>query len=81
MSAGSDALDALAAEITRDADVDSSASTLIASLAQQVADANAISPQAVTDLVAKLRAQSDTLAAAVAANTPGQPPPDARKGR
>ena len=64
---------ALEAEITRDNDVNSSAATLIASLAKEIAD-NVENPEALELLVTRLREQSDALAAAVAANTPAEPP-------
>jgi hypothetical protein len=63
-------LTALDAEITRDTDVNSSASTLITQLAAAFEAAKG-DPAAVQALVDKLRANNDSLAAAVAANTPG----------
>ncbi len=60
---------ALQAEITRDADVNSSAATLLADLAAKV-EATKGDPAAVQALADALRANSDSLAAAVAANTP-----------
>ncbi len=60
----------LEAEVTRDTDVNSSASTLITQLAAQF-EAVKGDPAAVQALVDKLRANNDSLAAAVAANTPG----------
>ena len=63
---------ALQAEITRDADVNSSAATLLADLAARV-EATKGDPAAVQALADSLRANSDTLAAAVAANTPSDP--------
>lgn len=65
-------LTALAAEVARDATVDGSASTLILSLADQIA-ATAGDQAAVNALADTLRANSDSLAAAVAANTPAAP--------
>jgi hypothetical protein len=66
-------LSALQAEVTRDNDVDSSASTLITRLADLVAQTKG-DPAAVDALVSQLRAQSDALAAAVTANTPSDTP-------
>lgn len=63
----------LEAELTRDNDVNSSAATLIAALATQV-EATKGDPAKVQALADQLRAQSDALAAAVAANTPGEEP-------
>jgi hypothetical protein len=62
---------ALEAELTRDNDVNSSAATLIEKLADEIEAAGGDKAK-LDELVAKLRAQSDALAAAVAANTPGQ---------
>lgn len=66
-------LSALQAEVARDSDVNSSASTLISKLADLV-EATKGDPSAVTALVAQLRAQNDALAAAVSASTPAEPP-------
>jgi hypothetical protein len=63
---------ALQAEITRDADVNSSAATLLADLAARV-EATKGDPAAVQALADSLRANSDALAAAVVANTPADP--------
>ena len=60
----------LTAEIARDESVNSSASTLIIALAAQI-EAAAGDQTALDALVASLRANSTSLAAAVAANTPG----------
>ena len=60
-------------EVTRDGDVVSSATTLISGLADQIA-ASANDPVAVRALAANLKANTDALAAAVAANTPAAPP-------
>ena len=60
------------AEVSRQTSVVQSAITLIQSLATQIADA-AGDPARVTELADALRASSDALAAAVAANTPSQP--------
>ena len=62
-------LSALAAEVARDNEVNTSAATLIAGLAAQV-EATKGDPAAVQALADALRAQSDALAAAVVANTP-----------
>lgn len=66
-------LTALTAEVTRDRDVNSSASTLITQLAAQF-EAVKGDPAAVQALVDQLRSQNDSLASAVAANTPAAPP-------
>jgi hypothetical protein len=63
-------LSALTAEIARDNDVNSSASTLITTLASQLEAAKG-DPVAIQAIVDQLRSQNDSLAAAVAANTPG----------
>ena len=62
-------LTALQAEVSRDSDVNSSASTLISALAAAV-EATKGDPAAVQALADSLRANNDSLAAAVAANTP-----------
>lgn len=62
-------LTALEAEIARDGDVDSSAATLIQRLAAEI-EANKTDPAALQALVDRLRSQTDTLAAAVAAVPP-----------
>lgn len=70
-------LTALEAEITRDEAVDSSASTLITRLMNEV-EANKANPAAIQALVDRVRASNDSLAASVAAGTPadpGAPPP------
>jgi hypothetical protein len=60
----------LTAELQRDNEVNSSASTLITNLAAQF-EAVKGDPAAIQALVDQLRSQNDSLAAAVAANTPG----------
>jgi hypothetical protein len=65
-------LSALTAEVARDKDVNSSAATLLADLAARLEAAKA-DPVAIQALADALRAQSDDLAAAVAANTPADP--------
>lgn len=65
-------LSALEAEVTRDTDVNSSASTLISALAAQF-EAVKGDPAAIQALADKLRANNDSLAAAVAANTTPTP--------
>ncbi len=62
---------ALQAEVTRDESVNSSAITLLGSLAAQI-EASKNDPAALQALVDSLKANQDALAAAVAANTPGQ---------
>jgi len=63
-------LAALQAEIERDQAVNTSAITLLASLAAQL-EANINDPAALQVLVDQLKSNQDALAAAVAANTPG----------
>jgi len=65
-------LSALESEVTRDNDVASSASTLISALATALEQTKG-DPAAVQALADRLRAQTDALAAAVAANTPAGP--------
>jgi len=72
MSALTDAIDALAAEVEKNTQVDQSAIVLIQGLADQIA-AVATDPAKVTELAAKLKASTDALAAAVAANTVAEP--------
>lgn len=68
------ALQDLAAEVSRDRDVNSSAATLITKLLDDIsAGVNANDLQAVKDAVAAYRENTDALAAAVAAGTPGEP--------
>jgi hypothetical protein len=67
-------LSALEAEITRDEEVNSSAATLISSLASEI-ERLKNDPAALQALVNRLRTNSDALSAAVAANTPGEPEP------
>ena len=62
----------LEAEVARDNDVNSSAATLLADLAARF-EATSGDPAKVAELAASLRANSDALAAAVAANTPAAP--------
>jgi hypothetical protein len=66
-------LTALEAEITRDEQVNSSAATLIAAIATELESVKG-DPAAVQALVDRLRSQSDSLAQAVANNTPGAGP-------
>jgi len=63
---------ALRAEVERNETVDGSAKVLMASLLAQVEE-NKTNPAAIQELVDQFRAQNDSLAAAVAANT-GQAP-------
>ncbi len=70
---------ALEAELTRDADVNSSAATLLAAISAGLTEAIAGGQAKVAEFAAKLAAQSDSLAAAVAANTPPADP-GLRKG-
>ncbi len=64
---------ALEAELTRDADVNSSAATLLAAISAGLADAIAGGQAKVQEFADRLKAQSDSLAAAVAASTPADP--------
>lgn len=66
-------LSALEAEVTRDETVDSSASTLLKQLFDEV-EAHKNDPAAIQALVDRVRASNDALSAAVAANTPAAPP-------
>lgn len=65
---------ALETEVSRDATVNGSASTLIERLAAEV-EANKNDPAALQAFVDRLRGQNDALAAAVEANTPAAQPP------
>lgn len=64
---------ALESEITRDADVNSSASSLLAQLFAEV-EANKNNPAKIQEIVDRVKANNDALSAAVAANTPGSTP-------
>lgn len=76
MATMQEALDALSAEVARNTTVDESAIALINGLADQIAAlAQEGNVQAILDLVTKLKADSDGLAAAVTANTPQEPGP------
>ena len=64
-------LDALTAQVTKNTDVEASAVVLIQGIAKQLQDAiNSGDPAQIADLQSKLSTSADTLAAAVAANTP-----------
>jgi hypothetical protein len=65
-------LTALEAEIARDQAVNTSAITLLASLAAEL-EASKNDPVAIQALVDSLKANQDALAAAVAASTPAAP--------
>ena len=65
-------LTALAAAVTEDESVDSSAVTVINALMAEV-EANKADPAAIQALVDRVRASNATLAAAVAAGTPAAP--------
>jgi hypothetical protein len=67
------ALAELQAEVDRNTTVDGSAVALIAGLADQII-ASANDPVAVRALGAALKASTDSLAAAISANTPSEPP-------
>jgi len=72
IKAMSEAWDAIREEVNRNRNVIESAVTLINGLADRIEEANdSQDPTAVDDLVAEIRASTDSLAAAVAANTPG----------
>jgi len=62
-------LSALTAEVTRNTEVSASAITLLNGLAAQI-EALKTDPAALQQLADQLRASSDSLAAAVVANTP-----------
>lgn len=68
----------LQAEVTRNKDVAASAIAMLNGIAQKVADAvaadNLADDSVTAQLSAELSAQTDSLAAAVTANTPGEPP-------
>jgi len=68
-------LTALEAEVARDETVNGSAATLLKTLFDEV-EANKGNPAAIQAIVDRVRTQSDALAAAVVANTPGAPPVD-----
>jgi hypothetical protein len=68
----SDELATLTQEVTETGDAIQSAITLINGLAEQIRD-NATDPVALRALAAELDTQSDSLAAAVVANTPATP--------
>lgn len=65
-------LDDLTAAVTRSATVQSSAVELLKGLSQQITDAGT-DPAALEALATSVNDQADTLAKAVAANTPGHP--------
>ena len=67
-------LTALEAEVTRNEQVDDSASTLLKTLFDEV-EAAKDDPAQIQAIVDRVRAANDKLAAAVAANTPGAPTP------
>ncbi len=78
MATVQEAMDALTAEVARNTTVDESAITLINGLADQLAALLAAGDPAVLvsgieTIVAKLKGDSDALAAAVVANTPVTP--------
>ncbi len=62
-------LDALTAQVTKNTDVEASAVILIQGIAQQLKDAGT-DPTKLAELASKLSTSADSLAAAVAANTP-----------
>ncbi len=66
------AWDAIREEVNRNRDVIESAVTLINGLTDRIEEANNDGdPAAIDELVAEIRSSTDSLAAAVAANTPG----------
>lgn len=83
MSATSDAIDQLTAEVARVQGVEASALAVIAGIPKVVADAVAqaladnpgMDPSALNELTAKLEAATQPLADAVAANNPPAEPP------
>jgi hypothetical protein len=64
---------ALKAEVERNRSVTESAVTLLNGVAAELIDARN-DPEEITAIANTLRANSDQLAAAIAANTPQQPP-------
>jgi predicted transcriptional regulator len=71
-------LDNLRNEVTENASVIGSAIALLNNISQMLKDAIAANdPAALNELAASLDRNSNDLAAAVAANTPGAPPPPA----
>lgn len=66
-------LSKLEAEVARDEQVNSSAAALIGALAAEL-EASKNDPAAIQALADRLKASQDSLAAAVAANTPAAPP-------
>ena len=73
-------LTALEAEVTRNDTVDGSASALLKTLFDAV-EAAKNDPAAIQAIVDRVRASNDSLAAAVAANTPSSPAPPSAKGK
>jgi len=69
-----DELDALAAQVTENTNLENSAITLIQGLADQIANA-ADDPTEVAALSARLKSSAEALAAAITANTPQPPTP------
>ena len=65
-------LSALEQEVTRNESVDDSASLLLTTLFNEV-EANKTDPAAIQAIVDRVRSSNDKLAAAVSANTPGEP--------
>jgi hypothetical protein len=65
-------LTALSSEVARNADVDNSAAALLNQLALTIESLKA-DPVALQDLADQLRSSSDSLVAAVTANTPAAP--------
>lgn len=65
-------LTALEAEVSRNTEVDSSATLLLKRLFDEV-EANKTNPAAIQGIVDRVRAANDALAAAVVAHTPGAP--------
>lgn len=70
-------LDSLRSEVARNTTVNSSAIALLQGLKSQLDGiiAGGVDPAAVASLATELGANTDALAAAVAANTPAAPPP------
>ncbi len=64
-------MDDLKAAVTRNTDVDDSVVLLLQGISQQLKDAQAANnPQAITDVIAQLDANTQKMADAVTANTP-----------
>lgn len=66
--------DNLTQQAAANADAEDAATTALDRLSQLIIDANGVSPQAVADLAAKLKAHADPLAEAIMRDTGTTPP-------